>query len=437
MYCSNAIRSYSTINKLETSQVLKVLKDQNWVIVDTRSNDAFNGWKLEGASRGGRIPGSVDFSANWLRVDSKEKQALLKNVLKTKSIIREKQILLYDCNGIDAQVVADYLKANGVDRISFYDMKQWLDNQTLPLEKYSNYHLIVPPCIVKAIIDGERPESFENANEIKIVEASCGLEAASYAKGHIPTAFHIDTNDFEPPEGKWMLADDAHLVDFASKYGFKKKDTVIVTSKEQLAAYRTAIVLRYIGIKDVRVLNGSLRAWKMAGYDLELASVIVSKGLFDGDVPGNQMIIDCLEEVKKKLKTPETFTLVDSRSWEEYTGAISGYSGHTTKGRIPGAKFGDSGRADVYSVDNFRNIDGTMRNANEFMALWKANGIDLTKHLSFMCGSGWRASEICTYANVAGLENISIFSDGWIGWSSDSNNPICRRPFRGLVKMPC
>lgn len=49
---------------------------------------------------------------------------------------------------------------------------------------------------------------------------------------------------------------------------------------------------------------------------------------------------------------------------------------------------------------------------------WKKDGIDTAKHLSFMCGSGWRASEILWYSMVMGMENTSLYSDGWIGWSN-------------------
>ena len=46
-----------------------------------------------------------------------------------------------------------------------------------------------------------------------------------------------------------------------------------------------------------------------------------------------------------------------------------------------------------------------MRNADEIKALWKDAGIDTNKHLMFMCGSGWRAAEVLTYANVMGFDS--------------------------------
>ncbi|MCS5422931.1 MULTISPECIES: sulfurtransferase [Psychrilyobacter] len=408
---------------IDTQRVEEALNDPSFVIVDTRLNDAFNGWKLEGISRGGRIRGAVDFSANWLKVEADHKEDILNEALETKGIIKEKNIVLYDANGKDAQEVADYLKEKGFKKIYVYDMNKWADDAGLPMENYRNYQLIVPASIVKDIIDGNKAETFENANNIKIVEASWGEEKTSYAKGHIPTSFHINTDAVEPPPA-WMLADDEILAKFAVKYGFTKEDTVIVTGEEQMAAYRVATVLRYIGVEDVRVLNGGTTAWTMAGYELETESnKPVAVEDFGGVIPGNPDVIDTMEETKAGLKTPDQFTLVDNRTWKEFIGEESGYTYHDKKGRIPGAVFGYAGKTNSYSMDYFRNIDKTMRNAGEFLDIWKKQGIDTNKHLSFMCGSGWRVAEIYTYANVVGIEDIGIFSDGWIGWSNEPNNP--------------
>ena len=75
-------------------------------------------------------------------------------------------------------------------------------------------------------------------------------------------------------------------------------------------------------------------------------------------------------------------------------------------------------------LEYFRNIDNTMRNFDEIVALWKEAGIDLDNNLSFMCGSGWRAAEVLMYANVYGLKDVSLYSDGWIGWSNNPSNPV-------------
>ena len=409
------------VKTIATKELQDKLSDDSWVVVDTRINDAFNGWKLDEVERGGHIKGAVDFSANWLTVDSKDKEKTLDKALETKGIEKDKNIVLYDANGKDAKEVANYLSEKGYKNLYTYNVADWAKDESLPMESYENYEMIVPATIVNDILDGNKPETFENSKNIKIVEASWGEESEAYSKGHVPTSVHINTDTVEPPP-QWMLASDEELAKFANDYGFTKDDTVIVTGPDVMASYRVAVVLRYIGINDVRVLNGGNNAWTSAGYELETKSnKPVDGNDFGATIPANPDLIDTQAELKEMLKDSNN-VLVDNRSWDEYIGKISGYSYHDKKGRIPGAVYGYAGTS-ATTLEDYRNIDNTMRNAAEIKALWKDAGIDTNKHLMFMCGSGWRAAEVLTYANVMGFDNTSLYSDGWIGWSNDTSNP--------------
>ncbi|MDF2536173.1 MAG: ynjE, partial [Bacillales bacterium] len=263
-------KNLDKVASITTKEVKENLTKKDWIIVDARQNDAFNGWKLDGVQRGGHIEGAVDFAANWLSVDMKadEKEKKLSDTLKTKGIDKDKQIVLYDANGKDAAAVAAYLKGKGYKNLSLYDVNEWAKDESLPMVQYKNYKEIVPAQVVKQLLDGKKVETFDNAKNVKMVESSWGEEKESYEKGHIPTAYHINTDSFEPPP-EWMLDKDASLAKWALANGFKKSDTVIVSSEFQMAAYRLAVVLRYIGVEDVRVLNGGTGAWLAAGYELE------------------------------------------------------------------------------------------------------------------------------------------------------------------------
>ena len=391
------------VKTIATKELQDKLSDDSWVVVDTRINDAFNGWKLDEVERGGHIKGAVDFSANWLTVDSKDKEKTLDKALETKGIEKDKNIVLYDANGKDAKEVANYLSEKGYKNLYTYNVADWAKDESLPMESYENYEMIVPATIVNDILDGKKPETFENSKNIKIVEASWGEESEAYSKGHVPTSVHINTDTVEPPP-QWMLASDEELAKFANDYGFTKDDTVIVTGPDVMASYRVAVVLRYIGINDVRVLNGGNNAWTSAGYELETKSnKPVAGNDFGATIPANPDLIDTQAELKEMLKDSNN-VLVDNRSWDEYIGKISGYSYHDKKGRIPGAVYGYAGTS-ATTLEDYRNIDNTMRNADEIKALWKDAGIDTNKHLMFMCGSGWRAAEVLTYANVMGFDN--------------------------------
>jgi len=134
----------SKIKAISTKTLQADISKKDWVILDTRENDAFNGWKLDGVKRGGHIKGATDFSASWLKVDAKDKDKILQAALKTKGITADKNVVLYDANGKDSQAVADYLIKNGIKHLYKYDVKEWASDEKLAMESYPNYQTIVP-----------------------------------------------------------------------------------------------------------------------------------------------------------------------------------------------------------------------------------------------------------------------------------------------------
>ncbi len=67
------------------------LADPDLTIVDVRPLPAYNGWRLQGESRGGHIPGAVSFPATWLeRVDEVEVERLLRE----KSIVSGREVVV-------------------------------------------------------------------------------------------------------------------------------------------------------------------------------------------------------------------------------------------------------------------------------------------------------------------------------------------------------
>lgn len=413
------------IGKATTEDVQAALKDANSIVVDARINDAYNGWALEGVSRGGHIPGATDFTAAGIISKQEDAQIILERSLENKGLTSDKKVIVYDANGKDAQAVAEYLIEKGIKNISTYDINEWVNNNSLEMESYPNYELIVPASVVNDLLTGKKADTFEESKKVKVVEVSWGtVEESGYLNGHLPTAFHINTDWFEPPTEtdppEWRLGNDKTLIDLVLKYGIVSTDTVITYSQEPMAAYRFATILHYLGVKDVRVMNGAMNEWNSAGYALEKDNVIPeSETDFGAQAPVNTSVIDTVQETQELLKTDD-FVLVDNRTWKEYIGVDTGYSYHKIAGRIEGAVFGYSGEdGNSSSMTYYRNADWTMRNGYEILEMWKDAGIDTNKHLSFMCGGGWRAAEVYWFSRVMGIENSSLFSDGWCAWSND------------------
>ncbi len=430
--CSNnkdAKEEAATNNTSESKTIsTKDLKDKigskDWVVVDTRMNDAFNGWKLDQVVRGGHITGATDFSANWLKSEDKDKDTILAQALKTKNISADKNIVLYDANGKDATSVATYLKLKGITNIYTYDVKQWADDNTLPMETYENYKMLVPPSFINDLINGKKPETYTN-DKYKIFEVAWGEESKDedYIQGHIKGAVHINTDEIESPP-LWSINSDKDLQTFAQKNGLTEDTTVVLYGPDPMASFRIAAIAKYIGVKDVRVLNGGTAAWKNAGYETETVSNPKQPvASFGAVIPVNKGYIVDINTAKEVLADKTGSKLVDVRSWDEYTGKISGYSDLKFMGRPAGSTWGHAG-SDPNHLQDYRNIDNTMRNKDEILAMWKEQGITPDQRLSFFCGSGWRAAEVLTYADIMGLKNISLYSNGWYEWSANPKNPV-------------
>ena len=114
-----------------TEDVEKALKDENSIVVDARSNDSYIGWALDGDKRGGHIDGATDFSSYWIdgAYDEKEnlegdsRETVLAYTMENKKLEPGKKVIVYDTNGKDAEVVANYFKEKGIEDITIYNAK--------------------------------------------------------------------------------------------------------------------------------------------------------------------------------------------------------------------------------------------------------------------------------------------------------------------------
>lgn len=415
------------IDELETA-----LGDENALIVDTRVSDAYMGWAVEGAERGGHIPGATDFSYRWLdspysdteNLEGETREQVLEQAIDAKGL-SGKKLFLYDVNGEDAQKVAQYLYGKGLEDIVLVDASEYI-NGDYELESYPQYELLLSPTVVKEYIDSGSADTLEEGKEYKIFNVAWGeVDQSGYLDGHVPGAVHVNTDWFEPEEIGWMLGDDNLLRDLVLRLGITADTGVIVTGPEPMASNRFATILDYLGVQDIRVMNGALLGWEGYGYELateETKPEAVED--FGADLPANPDRIDTQDETAEYLESRENYVLVDNRTQEEFDGQSTGYSYHDKAGRIEGAVFGFAGKQSSSSMSYYRNIDKTMRNGYEIVAMLEGQGINLTDHMSFMCGSGWRAAEVLWDMRVMGYENVSLYSDGWIGWSNEGRPSI-------------
>ena len=419
--------------EISTQKLLGSLGQSDFVLVDIRPTAAYNGWPLEQERRGGHIKGATTIPLKWTKYID------FKDVLNTKGITQGKAIVIYGYDPENAEWLAQKLLESGYKNVSVYKnfLDEWVVNPELPMQRLERYHQLVYPDWLNSLLQGETPPHFDG-NTYVVCHSHYGYEE-DYNAGHIPGAIPLNTNDLESEE-TWNRQTPEELQQVLPKYGIDRDTTVIVYGRfsypdnrdmypgqaaGHLGAIRCAAILLYAGVKDVKILNGGLTSWEEEGYELTTEKTeIKQRNEFGAKIPGRPNIFIDTPKAKDLL-TSDDGDLVSIRSWEEFIGNVSGYNYIEKTGRIPGAIFGNCG-SDAYHMENYRNLDNTMRDFHEIEAHWAENGITPDKHIAFYCGTGWRGSEAFMNAYLMGWPRVSVYDGGWFEWSNDPANPIER-----------
>jgi len=421
---------------ISTDELRRRLGNPTTTVVDVRPLAAYNGWTVGSDSRGGHVPGAVAFPIRWLEtVDEPE----IGRILTEKGIDRSHTVVVYGHGVDDAARLAARLRAGGLGdvRVLAGGWNAWAADPALPLERLARYQQLVHVDWLRELLAGGRPEAAP-ANRFLLFHVNFGVPE-EYLDGHLPGALYLDTNRLEDPED-WNRRSPAELGEALRSLGITSDTTVILYGRDtegdanekwpgrragQIAATRAAMILRYAGVDDVRLLDGGYDWWVQAGNRLETTpNEPTPVPAFGATIPARPEVIVDLDEAKEILADREGSALVSVRTWNEHIGRVSGYNYIGPAGRIKGDVWGNCG-TDAYHMQHYRNVDNTMRPYPEIAANWAQAGITPDKHVAFYCGTGWRASETWFYAYLMGWNRISVYDGGWFEWSRDpTRNPI-------------
>lgn len=410
------------MRKITTKQLAEDL--DYYKVIDIRSIDAYNGWKEGAEARGGHIKGAKSLPYKWLHyIDWIE-------IVRVKGILPEDSLVIYGYDSQRVEEVAKQFERAGYSDVTvFNDFYEWAEKD-LPMEHLERYkHLVSADWLNQLITTNNAPKY--NNNKFVICHSHY-RNPSDYDEGHIPGAIPIDTNSLESPE-TWNRRSPEELKNALEEAGIAHDTTVILygkfsspnnddpfpgSSAGHLGAMRCAFIMLYAGVKDVRILNGGLQSWLDSDYEITTVPSKNEKVSFGVDIPQKPEIAVDLEEAKEILASPDK-NLVSVRSWREYIGEVSGYNYIEKKGRIPGALFGDCG-TDAYHMENYRNLDHTMREYQEVAAKWKKIGVTPDKRNAFYCGTGWRGSEAFLNAWLMGWNKAAVYDGGWFEWSNNN-----------------
>jgi thiosulfate/3-mercaptopyruvate sulfurtransferase len=247
----------------------------------------------------------------------------------------------------------------------------------------------------------------------------CVLDARPkdrYLAGHVPGAIWVD-------HATWSQTfDNGQRVEEWSRrigsLGIEPKTTVIVYDDAVKDAARIWWILRYWGIKDVRLLNGGWRAWQRSGLPVahEVPQMFgeplqrPGKGLTPQSdyLATKQQILDSLKSNKSLI--------IDARSPNEHCGIE-----RTAKrnGSIPGAV--NLEWTEVIDPQTQR-----FKSAQQLTKLFKDAGIDLNRPAVTHCQSGGRAAVLVFAMELMGAHHVRNYYKSWAEWGNAPDTPIVK-----------
>ncbi len=272
---------------------------------------------------------------------------------------------------------------------------------------------IISPADAKKLI-----EAADAAKRPIVIDTRGGYK--DYFRGHLPTAHHLNFDTLRGTDNGvpvQYLPDDltrALLV----RAGIDKDRTHLIyatgdklPNDEILSASMVAYVLEKYGVKDIRIVDGGLPAWKAAKFPVTQEYFGNPKGTLPEK--GNPEIALAVDDVLKR--TPAA-VLVDARPHNEYLGDDDIW---LRKGHIPGAISFHWAR--LMAADN----------THQFLPFEKvkadleAAGLTADKEILVYCGTSREGSLLRFYLrHVAKYPNVRLYEGSWKEYAALKRHPV-------------
>jgi thiosulfate/3-mercaptopyruvate sulfurtransferase len=235
-----------------------------------------------------------------------------------------------------------------------------------------------------------------------------------YREGHIPGAVYVDletelARKGEPADGRHPLPEVEVLQDAARAWGINDGDTVVVYDDlSGMSAARAWWLLRYAGVKDVRLLDGALAAWRAGGHPLHAGDESAVPGSIELSY-GNLPVLS----MDEAGALPRSGILLDARSVERFRGEnepIDPRAGH-----IPGA----------VSAPASENVDahGKFLAPAQLAQRYATLGVQQSTPVGVYCGSGVTAAHDALALTIAGF-TPALYPGSWSQWSNHLDRPV-------------
>lgn len=248
-----------------------------------------------------------------------------------------------------------------------------------------------------------------------------------YDSGHIPGAITLggdcakvlrtkETSTVFTDSKDPKKYDTAKYEEILDNAGISSDKTLVIYSDKKRITNATVgfWIMEWLGVNDVRFLNGGIEAWEAEGKKLETTANKVPKTKFKANPETMKKRIATTEEVLKIAKgEAENLQLIDSRTPGEYAGTdVRAKRG----GRIPHCLL------NVSHVETYDKITGKIKSMDELEKLY--GKLDKNKRVIPMCQTGTRSALTYLELKLMGFKDPANYDDSWIIWGNDENLPV-------------
>ncbi len=268
-------------------------------------------------------------------------------------------------------------------------------------EKYPRADLLIEAA------DLAKPET---AKQYRILDTR---GKSSYGEGHIPNALWVDATTWARTAKN--LQDLAAWEKLIGGLGIDPDTRVVVYGDGLSSTARVWWLLRYWGIRDVRLLNGGWKAWQQAGGRVSREIPEVPKKTVKLTPHPERLALK--DQLIHSLKD-HSLQIIDTRSTGEYCGQTKTAE---RNGAIPGAIHREW--SDLVNPQT-----GRFKSPAELARLLRDSGIDARRPTVTYCQSGGRAAVMAFALELMGLKDVRNYYRSWSEWGNAPDTPIVKPP---------
>lgn len=234
--------------------------------------------------------------------------------------------------------------------------------------------------------------------DANVVVVSAGTEA-EYSKSHITGAVHVAYTAFDKTDKiKGLIVSPAEMAKILGGKGVSEKNKIVVYDEfDGRYAGRIYSLLKYLGAKDVVILNGNLDAWKKARKPITKNVSNAKKTTFTPAVNNSFMATMAQADA---AAGKSNVVLIDTRAADEYKGIKD------SKGHLPGAI--------NIEYKQLLNADGTIKSKADLQKVYSSEGVSKDKEVILYCSTGVRTGlHYLALVDILGYTKVKVYDGGY------------------------